>query len=130
VRLKTIGLIAVLTMGLQACGDYSVHLPGGYSLTRIYAGAILINKPGEGIIIDANIDAYAVVGSRVVGHVTASKLAPEKQFSKPGFFILNTAKGEALQGLDKQTWIRLLKDAGIDSEPSLHKPSRFDRNYE
>jgi hypothetical protein len=114
---------------VSACGDYSIRLPGNYALTRVYAGAVLINHPEKGVVIDANIDAYAVLGSLVVGHVAVAEQSPEKELSKPGYFILNTKTHEVRQGLDKKVWLDSLKTLGTTTEPSLGKPSRFDRDH-
>jgi hypothetical protein len=123
------GVAIMAITGVQACGDYSVHLPGNYLLTRIYAGAVLINHPEKGIVVDANVDGYKVLGDHVVGHVTAADLSPEKEHSKPGYFLLNTKTHEVKQGLDKKAWLESLQKIGINDEPNLSKPSRFDRDY-
>lgn len=130
-RLIRIGAAITAIVGMQGCGDYSVHLPDSYVLTRIYAGAVLINHPEKGIVVDANIDGYTVLGDHVVvGHVTAADLSPEKEHSKPGYFLLNTRTHDVKQGLDKKTWLESLQKIGISNEPNLSKPSRFDRDYQ
>jgi hypothetical protein len=128
-RLIRISAAIVVISSMQACGDYSVRLPGGYVLSRVYAGAVLINHPEKGIVVDANIDGYRVVGDQVVGHVTAADLPPEKEHSKPGYFFLNTKTHEVRQGLDKKAWLESLESKGIRDEPTLSKPSRFDKDY-
>lgn len=90
---------------------------------------MLISRPGEGIVIEATIDGYAVVGSLVVGHASLADHPPESESSKPGYFILDTQTHEAKQGLDKSSWLEALRAAGVPGEPKLHRPSRFDRNY-
>lgn len=129
-RLIGFGAAITVIVGMQGCGDYSVRLPGSYVLTRIYAGAVLINHPGKGIVVDANIDGYKVLGDHVVGHVAPADLSPEKEHSKPGYFLLNTKTHEVKQGLDKKAWLESLKKIGINDEPNLSKPSRFDRDYQ
>lgn len=129
-RIRPAGFIAILAaMLLQACGDYSIRLPGNYRLTRIYADALLINHPDRGISVDANVDRYKVIGDYVIGHVSAADLPPEKKHSKPGYFIVNTKLHSTRQGLDKKTWLDELRKLGIKEEPTLEKPSRFDRDY-
>ncbi len=122
-------VLIVLIGGLLGCGDYSIRLPGGYSLVRVYAGAVLIHHPEKGIVVNAHIDGYKVHGELVIGHVLSAELPPEKDYSKPGYFILNTKTHEVKEGLDKQTWLNSLRTIGIASEPRLSKPSRFDKNY-
>lgn len=123
-------LISVICLGLLiSCGDYSVSLPNGYSLARIYSGAILIHHTSKGVVINANVDRYKVLDEFIVGHVTLAELTPERNYSKPGYFIINTKTNEVKEGLDKQVWLETLKKMKIMSEPDLSKPSRFDRDY-
>ena len=124
-----LALVCLFVVGTISCGDYSVRLPGGYSLVRVYSQAVVISHPDKGIVIEANIDRYAVVGSLVVGHVSLADLSPESDNSKPGYFILDTQTHEAKQGLDKSSWLQALRVAGVTGEPKLDRPSRFDRNY-
>jgi hypothetical protein len=117
-------------VGTISCGDYSVQLPGGYSLERVYGQTVLISRPyHEGVIINASVDDYAVVGRLIVGHVRLADQAPESDYSKPGYFIIDTQTNEAKQGLDKNSWLQALKDAGVSGEPKLHRPSPLDKNY-
>lgn len=99
VRLLWLGLALTMIFNITACGDYSVRLPNNYELIRVYAGAVLIGAPEGGVRIEANIDGYKVLGDLVVGHVTVAEHSPEKEMSKPGYFILNTKTHEVRQGL-------------------------------
>lgn len=131
IAVRARGLVLVLTVafGVSACSDYSIRLPNDYELIRIYAGAVLIGAPEGGARVEANIDGYTVIGELVVGHVTAAEHSPEKEMSKPGYFILNTESHEVKQGLSKEDWFDAIKGLGITREPSLGKPSRFDNHY-
>lgn len=129
VRLLWLGLVLMMTFSMSACGDYSIQLPGNYALTRVYAGAVLINHPEKGVVVDANVDAYKVLNGLVIGHVTVAQESPEKEMSKPGYFIVNTKTHEVKEGLEKKAWLDALQAQGVSSEPSLGKPSRFDRDY-
>lgn len=121
-------VIAATAVG---CGDYAVRLPGGYELTRVYAGAVLIARPDhEGLAVNANIDRYAVVGHLVVGHVSLAKHEFERSLSKPGYFVLDTNNGDVKVGMDLESWRLELREMGVSPEPPLAEPSRFDRNYE
>jgi len=124
-----VGLALIVVLSISACGDYSVRLPGGYTLIRVYAGAVLINHPAKTEWIKANIDGYKVLNELVVGHVIIAEHSPEREMSKPGYFILNTKTHEMKQGLDKKAWLGSLQALGITDEPILSKPSRFDKNY-
>jgi len=110
--------------------DYSISLPGGYSLIRVYAGAILMADKNHSKIISPNIDGYKVFGHIVIGHVSSDNLPPEEAAdSQPGYFILDIQSGTVLQGLDEQRWLDLLQKYGITKKPGLHKPSRFDQIF-
>ncbi len=124
-----LALVCLVVVGTISCGDYSVQLPGGYSLVRVYGQTVLISRPGEGVVIEASIDGYAVVGSLIVGHVRLADHPPESDYSKLGYFIIDTQTHEAKQGLDKSSWLQALRVAGVTGEPKLDRPSRFDRNY-
>ncbi len=79
------------------------------------------------VIIHANIDSYKVYGNIIVGHVSSEGLAPdEAAYSIPGYFIVNVENDAIKDGLDKKTWVNLLRKHGITEELHLHKPSRFD----
>ena len=100
-------------------------------MVSVHTGAVEISEPGDKVIvIDANIDAYSVIGPLIVGHVSRADLSPEDEFSKPGFFIVDTQTHKAKEGLDKTAWLESLRAAGVLSEPKLKKPWRFDRNYD
>lgn len=117
---------------MSGCGDFSVRLPGNYSLVRVYAGAVLISGPSNVVVIDSNINSYKVLGHLVVGQVNSpGHFSPEeKAVSKPGYFILNTKTHEVRQGLDKKSWLDALQMLGVRNEPELGTPSRFDRLFE
>lgn len=132
---RSLWLVFVLTMvfSMTACGDYKIHLPGGYSLVSVYAGAVLIaGDHVRGVVINSNVDSYKVLNELVVGHVnTPDHLSPEeKDVSKPGYFILNTKTHEVKEGLDKKAWLDTLRALGVNNEPGLSKPSRFDKDYQ
>jgi|SRR5438445_2733995 len=127
---RTIVALLLAVVSTTSCnGDYAIRLPGGYSLVRIYSGTVVISHPDIGIVVEANVDGYAVVGSLVVGHVSLASRDPEQEFSKPGYFVLNTRTHETKQSLDKAAWLESLRAAGILGEPKLNKPSRSDKNY-
>lgn len=135
--MRPLVLILALAFSVTACGDYQIRLPGGYYLTRVYAGAFLISFRGQDgqspygeVVVNATVDRYEVLDGLVVGHVsTLDYMSPEeKEVSKPGYFIVNTKTHEVKQGLDKKAWLDALQVQGI-SEPNLGKPSRFDRGH-
>jgi hypothetical protein len=110
--------------------DYRVELPNGYRLVRLSGKEIIVTQPGpDNLLISPTVDGYIVKGTLVVGHVRQSSgvIARSVQRSRPGYFLVDTEKGEAFQGLSEADWLRMLKKYGITSKPQLRKPSRFDR---
>jgi len=81
------------------------------------------------MVIPATVDGYAVVGSLIIGHTSLAREEPERDLSKPGYFIIDTQSNGVKQSLDKNSWLESLKLLGIMGEPKLHRPSRFDKNY-
>lgn len=125
-RILRYGLVLTVVLSVSACGDYRVGLPGGYSLVSVYSGAALISNPEHVVVVDANIDAYTVVGNLIVGHVSMAELSPEKESSIPGYFIVNVETHHVTQGLGKDAWLGYLRQSGFN-EPKLRKPSWLDR---
>ena len=127
---------ATICLLTAACGDYAVPLPGGYELVRVGAGEVLLSEPRRGVVVDINIDGYGVHGPIVVGHVSKPARPAEQRLplgfkdeSRPGYFIADTRTGDIKQGLDRQAWLSALGALGITKEPTLKKPSRFDRYF-
>lgn len=131
--LVILGLVFVLftLVAVSGCGDYSISLPGDYSLAQIYGGAVVIcgPPPNRIIRIHANIDGYKVINGLVVGHVVVAERS-EKEYSKPGYFIINTKTDVVLQSLDKKTWLDSLRILGVNEDPALSMPTMFDKNYQ
>ena len=128
--LTVLGILGILVLGAIGLLDYSVQLPSGYSLDRIYSNAILITGPPYGdIAIHANVDKYQVIGSLILGHVTQAERSPEKELSRPGYFLIDTKTKTIVEGLNEQDWLNYIKKAGINEKTNLRAPSRFDIIY-
>lgn len=125
--LAALGILGVLVLGTIGLLDYSVQLPSGYSLDRIYSNANLITGPPYGdIAIHANVDKYQVIGDLILGHVAQAERSPEKELSRPGYFLIDTKTKTLIEGLDEPDWLNHVKKAGIKEKPNLRAPSRFD----
>ena len=123
-------------------GDYKVALPNGYALIRSNAYDVAIWNPEEGTyhqrsrIIAPLITGISVQGDWVLGLVEDShnpwllekneraKVEKAEQEKARGYFLLNTKTHNVQIGLTKETWLTVLKDNGIQSEPQLERPSR------
>ena len=85
--------------------------------------------------VGPNVDRYRVYQWIITGHVSKLQgvegdenyyLPAEKKLKKPGYFIIDMHTDRAYRGLGKQEWRNRLRKYGVDHEPKLFKPSRFD----
>lgn len=103
--------------------DYTIPLPGNYELVRVYAGTVVLCDPENHVILDPNVDGYAICGDLILGHVSKHP-APEYR-SLVGYFVVNTKSGEKATGLSKSDYLAELRRHGIRGAPALHRPSRW-----
>lgn len=125
-------LIAFVFFYFRFSGDWGVNLPGGYSLSSIYGGAVEILDSNKNVVIFPNIETYKVYKDKqlITGYVSNADLPPtDSANSIPGYFILNTKNGTIRQGLSEKVWLDSLRGYGITEKPRLHEPTGFDRDY-
>jgi RHS repeat-associated protein len=103
----------VLIVFLYGFGDYSIELPNNYKLARTNAYNHVIVDAGFKIIIESNVETYSIVGQIVVGHVFEPTFG-EKQYSEPGYFVVNTETGWKKQGMNEVEWNKCLNDFNIE----------------
>jgi hypothetical protein len=124
--LKSIGCLVVL-VGFLFClvlflmVDYAIKLPHHYELVRTSGSTIFLANE-NGIIVEPDVDGYAVRDDLVVGHVIKNADEPG---STPGYFIADMKTHKTVKGLDKRHWLRRLYSRGIMAEPRLVFPSRW-----
>lgn len=128
--------VVVFPFLLLLCGcflhpDYSIALPNGYELARIWKGAHTIANERNFLVVGLSIQKYAVVDSVVTGYVSDENMAdvPEALRGKVGYFVLDTATGNLEDGLSEDKWRETLKSHGIMSPPPLKAPSRKDAKW-
>lgn len=127
------GIVLILPVMFFLCytlfgSDYSIPLPSGYKLSRVYAGAVMLCGTEHDVLLCPNVDLYDVRAHIVIGHVSTEGLSEHAaRESIPGYFVLDTKKGVLNKGLSKDEWLQLLRKYGVASRPVLHRPSRFDR---
>jgi hypothetical protein len=112
---------------LSGCTDFKIELPNGYILFRANATEIYIIDPNrlvDRIVVEPHIEKYNVIDKVVVGYAVLAK-GEMKEYSIPGYFILETETGTVTQGLSKDAWVKKLKELGINSEPKLKAPTIF-----
>jgi hypothetical protein len=88
--------------------------------------------------VGPNVDGYCVYPGIITGHVSEllriegddlSYEPIEKKCRKPGYFIIDTHVNKIYRGLSKQEWRTRLRKFGVNHEPKLFKPSRFDKYF-
>jgi len=121
--LLCLSLIPIRSVFATGWTDYSTNLVGGYELLRTNACSIMIYRDGSGFVVPPKVVGLNVRGDIVFGKVEDSPCADFS--SVPGFFVLNTKSGVVRTGLDKRSWLSVLKGHGITKEPPLREPSRF-----
>jgi hypothetical protein len=126
VAAAVVGLPLLFAVWFRAFGgDYEIILPEGYSLVRIHAGSVMLCK-GSAIMLNPDIDGYAVYDGLIVGHVSRDQDKWEAADSVPGFFVVDTRHRSLIQGQQGRGWRNILRRHGVRRMPNLHKPSRFD----
>lgn len=114
----------VVVLVLVGCGgNFRIALPNGYEMMSEYTGQVWILGPDGRDVVAATVDGYAVIDSVVVGHVSLGLGRSAKNYSKPGYFVLDTKTGQVVQGMDKKEWLARLKDLGVTTAPQLHTPA-------
>ncbi len=113
---------------LASCGDYSINLPNGYSLTKISGETRVISDDKNMIItnhvVDGTVSLYAVCGVYVTGTLSMLKNGvPDIQ--KTQYFLINTQTGFIKHNLDEQTWKSELVKIGV-IDVKLRRPSKYD----
>lgn len=81
--------------------------------------------------VGPNVDGYYVYPELIIGHVSKSR---EKVYVmqnlgdsyKLGYFIIDLRNDRRYNGLSRKVWIERLRKFGVNHEPRLFKPSRFD----
>ena len=100
-----------------------------YEMIRIYGGAVLL-VDRNGFTIGPNVDGYLIFDEYIVGHVSHERLPEvDKEYSTPGYFIVNLTDNSVLQGLDETQYTAELIKRKIQTNKKLHKPSRLDEYF-
>ena len=128
--------VVVFSFLLLLCGcflhpDYSIALPNGYKLSRIWKGAHTIVNERNFLVVGLTVQKYAVVGNIVTGYVSDENMAdvPETLRGKTGYFVLDTATANLQDGLGEDKWRNVLELHNITSLPALKTPSRKDAKW-
>ena len=129
-RIVLVFVMSGLFVLFSGCSDFKIKLPNGYVLFRANATEIYIIDPKrivDRIIVFPHIEKYNVINTIVVGNVVSAE-GEMKEYSDPGYFILETNTGKVTTGLTKDSWLLKLKELGVDSEPELKIPTIFSLN--
>jgi len=122
-------LILIYLARFFTSGDYRVLISNEYRISRIYSRAVLLAN-NEGVVVGPNIDGYLIFNDYIFGHVSHERLPKEdKEYSTPGYFIVNLTDNSVLQGLDETQYTAELIKRKIQTNKKLHKPSRLDEYF-
>jgi hypothetical protein len=122
-----IGLIAAGCRDGTINARPSVPLINGYEAVPISGDTWAITDSQRRNAVSESVITLAVVGDLIIGQsVIPSPPSPMMQYS-PGYFVLNSRTGETVEGLDRATWRKKLRELGITDEPKLRRFSRFFR---
>ncbi len=109
--------------------DFKMVINDKYEMIRIYGGAVLL-VDRNGRTIGPNVDGYLIFDEYIFGHVSHERLPKEdKEYSTPGYFIVNLTDNSVLQGLDETQYTAELIKRKIQTNKKLHKPSRLDEYF-
>jgi len=121
-------LFAALCIG-GCSGDYARSLPNGYRLVRTNSATIAIWGPREslhsGVIVPAKITSVGISGAFVFGETEYSAESELSDISVAGYFILDTASGDAEVGVEMDAFVARCTMLGICADgvmPEMTSP--------
>ena len=121
-------LILLLAFVLNGClpTDAQYSLPNGYRLAETSSIQMLISDSRSRGLFYGNITRINFEGNIVFGIMdplpSNYQHLIDKRYEHLGYFILDTESGTFQLGLDKQSWLNVLKQEGISEEPTLISP--------
>jgi hypothetical protein len=104
-------------------GDYTIGLPNGYGLTRVYSDTVLLYGSTRQILIGPTVDGYQVQGRLIIGHARGTN-DPNFPDAITGYFVVDTGTGKLQHWKDKESWLQALHRHGIFVTPDLQRPRR------
>ena len=110
--------------------DYDTELINGYRLIRTNSPSIFIFKERLSFsepdypVVPPKIIGLNVYGNTIVGETELTPVGDYCDASVSGFFILDTETNKLKIGLKKEQWLKILRNMGLEKEPTLIEPSR------
>jgi hypothetical protein len=94
-------------------------------LIRTSSNTFSLVRPGGQVIVGPTVSAYKDGEMFITGLVTDPPGTLQNSY-RSGYFIVNKESGEVLWGLGREEWIEELESRGIETEPTLSRPTRID----
>lgn len=112
---------------INSCsGDYELKLKNGYSIVRVYSGAVLLKDQHGNVVVLPNIKSYYNNDVYIIGVINNEGMPSGDEYrSKPGYFIVILSTGVTRQGLSEDKLLEELKKYGTNELPSMNPPSRI-----
>jgi hypothetical protein len=110
--------------------DYDTELINGYRLIRTNSPSVFIFKKSlsfsepEYPVVPPKITGLNIYGNIIVGETEFTPVGDDCDASVSGFFILDTETNKLKIGLKKEQWLKILRNMGLEKEPTLIEPSR------
>jgi hypothetical protein len=110
--------------------DYDTELINGYRLIRTNSPSVFIFKKSLSFsepdypVVPPKITGLNIYGNIIVGETEFTPVGDDCDASVSGFFILDTETNKLKIGLKKEQWLKILRNMGLEKEPTLIEPSR------
>lgn len=120
-------LLLITCANLGCSDDYTVPLPNGYVVARVYSGGFgIVNPQNHGVTpLSTSEIAVAVVGDIVAGEVDPSNYRTRTEST--GYFVINTRTDEIQTNLSWNQFRGVLQANGVGTPPPLSRVNRFSK---
>ena len=105
-------LLLFLTVCLaSSCNRAEIAVCNGYSLVRMNGSEFVIASPAHDILTNGTVVRYAVSSPYITGY-TSKNGFPKETNPVEGYFFINTATGQHVNGMSDSQWNKQLSDVG------------------
>lgn len=118
-------LFALLAICLGCNRDYTIQLPNGYFVARVYSGAFAIVNPNRRVVTDQSHQGIAVA---VDDDIVMGEIDPTPSDADPAagrHFVINTKTNEVWLELSREEYLHRLRLVDIKAPPRLVLVDRF-----
>ena len=120
-------VFAVVAVCLACNRDYTIQLPNGYFVARVYSGAFAIVNPANRVVTEQSRHgiALAVAGDIVIGEIDPSSPNGPHLAESGRLFVINTRTNEMWLTLTRKEYLDRLRSLDIDVPRRLVHVDRF-----